>query len=39
MMAREGFHRVPVLDQGKVVGIVSALDLVRRLGEVGLAAG
>ena len=37
MMAAEGFHRVPVLDQGALVGIVSSMDLVRLLGEVGLA--
>jgi CBS domain-containing protein len=37
LMAREGFHRMPVLDGGKLVGIVTSLDLVRRIGEVGLA--
>lgn len=39
LMASEGFHRVPVLDQGKLVGIVTSMDLVRRLAEVGLAEG
>lgn len=39
LMASEGFHRVPVLEQGKLVGIVTSLDLVRRLAEVGLAEG
>jgi CBS domain-containing protein len=39
MMASEGLHRLPVLEHGKLVGIVSSMDLVRRLGEVGRAAG
>lgn len=37
MMAREGFHRVPVLEKGRLVGIITTMDLIRQLGEVGLA--
>jgi CBS domain-containing protein len=36
-MASEGFHRMPVLDEGALVGIVTSIDLVRLLGQVGLA--
>lgn len=39
MMAQEGIHRVPVLDGDELVGIVTSMDLVRRVGEVGLAGG
>ena len=31
LMAHEGFHHVPVVADGRVVGIVSALDIVRWL--------
>lgn len=37
MMASEGYHQLPVIDQGELIGIVSSLDLVRLLGRVGLA--
>lgn len=37
MMAENGYHRVPVLEGSSLVGIVTTLDLVRVLGEVGLA--
>ena len=37
MMAENGFHRVPVLDGTDLVGIITTLDLVRLMGEVGLA--
>lgn len=35
-MASEGLHRLPVIDEGRLIGIVSSLDLVRMLGRVGL---
>jgi CBS domain-containing protein len=31
LLARHGIKRVPVLDAGRLVGIVSRADLVRRL--------
>lgn len=37
LMVREGFHRVPVVDGERLVGIVSALDLVKLLADRGLA--
>jgi CBS domain-containing protein len=37
VMAREGIHRLPVLEDGRLVGIVTSLDLVRVMAEVGLA--
>ena len=36
MMAAAGYHRVPVLDGTDLVGIVTSLDIVRLVGEVGL---
>ena len=36
-MAREGYHRLPVIEDGRLVGIVSSLDVVRLVAEVGLA--
>lgn len=39
MMAENGFHRVPVLEGSALVGIVTTLDLVRLMGDVGLAKG
>ena len=36
-MAAEGIHRLPVIDDGDLIGIISSLDLVRVLGRVGLA--
>lgn len=39
MMAENGYHRVPVIDGSELIGIVTTLDLVRVLGEVGLAGG
>ena len=38
MMAEQGFHRVPVLEGTALVGIVTTLDLVRLMAEVGLAS-
>ena len=35
LMAAAGYHRVPVLDGTKLVGIVTSLDVVRHAGEVG----
>ncbi len=35
-MARDGIHRVPVVEGESLVGIVTSMDLVRRIGEVGL---
>jgi CBS domain-containing protein len=32
-MLREHVHRVPVVDGGKIVGIVSTLDIVRCVAE------
>jgi CBS domain-containing protein len=37
LMASERIHRVPVVLEGRLVGIVSALDLVRLMAETGLA--
>ena len=39
-MASEGVHRILVTggDEGGLVGLVSALDLVRLIGEFGLAS-
>ena len=37
MMANEGYHRVPVLDGADLVGIVTSMDLVRLMADVGLA--
>jgi CBS domain-containing protein len=39
MMAAEGYHRVPVIENGVVVGILTSLDVVRVVGEIGLAGG
>ncbi len=39
LMAAEGYHRVPVLDGTDLVGIVTSLDVVRLVGEVGLGRG
>ena len=39
LMSKEGFHRVPVLEAGKLVGIVTSMDLVAKLAEVGLIGG
>jgi CBS domain-containing protein len=36
MLAAGGYHRVPVLDGGSLVGIVTTLDLVRLLASRGL---
>ena len=38
LMSREGFHRVPVVEGERLVGIVSTMDFVRLLGEGGFAA-
>lgn len=38
LMSREGFHRVPVVEGDRLVGIVSTMDFVKLLGEHGLAA-
>jgi len=38
MMVARGYHRVPVIDDGRLVGIVSSLDIVRLVGRVGLGA-
>ena len=38
LMSREGFHRVPVVEGERLVGIVSTMDCVRLLGEGGFAA-
>lgn len=37
LMCKEGFHRVPVVDGERLVGIATSLDLVRAIAEVGLA--
>lgn len=37
LMATEGVHRVPVVQDDELVGIVSSLDIVRLVGERGLA--
>jgi CBS domain-containing protein len=34
-MVREGIHRVIVVDEGKLVGIVTTLDVVRAVAEAG----
>ena len=39
MMAAGGYHRIPVIEDGRVTGILSSLDIVRHVGEAGLAAG
>lgn len=39
LMCREGFHRLPVVDGERLVGIVSALDLLKLLAERGLGDG
>jgi predicted transcriptional regulator len=36
LMAAEGYHRVPVLEGTRLVGIVTSLDVVRLVGQVGL---
>jgi CBS domain-containing protein len=33
----EGYHRVPVVSDGRLVGILSTMDLIRLIGERGLA--
>lgn len=33
MMKEEGVHRLPVVDRGKLVGIVSTLDLVKAIAD------
>jgi len=33
----EGFHHVPVVSNGRLMGILSAMDLVRLIGERGLS--
>jgi CBS domain-containing protein len=38
LMSSERVHRIPVTDDGKLVGIVSSLDIVRVVGEVGLGS-
>jgi len=35
-MAEEGLHRLPVLEDGALVGILSSLDLVAAVGRLGL---
>jgi CBS domain-containing protein len=35
LMVREGIHRVIVVDEGKLVGIVTTLDVVRAVAEAG----
>lgn len=37
VMASERVHRLPIVEDGELVGIVSALDLVRLVAERGLA--
>lgn len=38
IMSRDGFHRILVAEGEKIVGIVSAMDIVRFVGERGAAA-
>jgi len=38
LMIRQGFHRVPVVEGERLVGIVTAMDFVRLLGERGVAS-
>ncbi len=33
MMQAEGIHRLPVLDNGKLVGIISTTDLVKAIAD------
>lgn len=37
LMSSKGIHRLPVVDGSALVGILSALDIVRLVGKVGLA--
>jgi CBS domain-containing protein len=37
LMSREGFHRVPVVEGKRLMGIVTAMDFVRLVGQRGLA--
>jgi CBS domain-containing protein len=37
LLAREEIHRLPVSDAGRLVGIVTSMDLVRLIAERGLA--
>ncbi|MBW2270482.1 MAG: CBS domain-containing protein [Deltaproteobacteria bacterium] len=39
LMSSEGFHRVPVMQGDQLLGIVSAIDLLRLMGERGLGDG
>jgi CBS domain-containing protein len=36
-MADEGYHRLPVVADKRLLGIVTSLDFVRLVGERGLA--
>lgn len=38
LMARERVHRVPVMDKDRIVGIITALDLVGTIGATGAGA-
>ena len=37
LMATEHIHRVPVVQDDELVGVVSSLDIVRLVGDHGLA--
>lgn len=39
LMASERVHRIPVVEEGALVGIVSSLDIVAFVARVGLAEG
>jgi CBS domain-containing protein len=39
LMSSERIHRLPVVEEGELAGIISALDLVAMIAEHGLAAG
>jgi CBS domain-containing protein len=39
LMVAEGFHRLPVVEEGRLVGILTSFDLARLVAERGLATG
>jgi CBS domain-containing protein len=38
LMVAEGFHRLPVVEEGRLVGIITSTDIARLVAERGLAA-
>ncbi len=38
-MSAQHYHRLPVTEDGRLVGIVTSLDIVRLVGEKGLGSG